>query len=200
MPGGPGKTTETQNPARTTPTFRTPTGENLFRSYFVRRNSFPTITPALRRSSRRNSVRYAGKGKDERSNVGAQALPPRKRRCGKTTNPKRKDEHEDENERGENFANDGVAFGVPGLHAQETRKLLNSPTPTYPETARQFRLSGVVKVQVVIAPDGQIKEVKVIGGHPVLVNAVKHTLKLKNWKYAPASSETTAILVFNFRP
>jgi hypothetical protein len=40
--------------------------------------------------------------------------------------------------------------------------------------------------------------VKVIGGDPVLVNAVEDTLK--NWKYAPASSETTAILVFNFRP
>ena len=92
----------------------------------------------------------------------------------------------------------GLGLGVPGLGAQETRKLLNSPTPTYPETARQFRLSGVVKLQVVIAPDGQIKEVKVIGGHPVLVSAVQDTLK--NWKYAPASGETTATLVFNFHP
>jgi TonB family protein len=92
----------------------------------------------------------------------------------------------------------GLGLGVPGLRAQETRKPLNSPTPTYPETARQFRLTGVVRVQVVIAPDGQIKEVKVIGGHPVLVNAVEDTLK--NCKYAPASSETTAILVFNFHP
>jgi TonB family protein len=92
----------------------------------------------------------------------------------------------------------GLSFPVPGVHAQETRKLLNSPTPTYPETARQFRLSGVVKVQVVIAPDGQIKDVKVIGGHAVLVNAFQDTLK--NWKYAPASSETTATLIFNFHP
>ena len=42
------------------------------------------------------------------------------------------------------------------------------------------------------------KEVKVIGGHPVPVNAVEDTLK--NCKYAPASSETTAMLVFNFHP
>ena len=92
----------------------------------------------------------------------------------------------------------GLGLGAPGLCAQETRKALNSPTPTYPETARQFRLSGVVKVQVVIGPDGQIKDAKVIGGHPLLVNAVQETLK--NWKYTPASSETTATLVFNFRP
>lgn len=91
----------------------------------------------------------------------------------------------------------GLSFAAVG-HAQESRKTLNNPTPVYPETARQFRLSGVVKVQVVIAPDGQIKDVKVIGGHPVLVSAVQDTLK--NWKYAPASTETTATLVFNFHP
>lgn len=92
----------------------------------------------------------------------------------------------------------GLSFAGATLHAQESRKALNNPTPTYPETARQFRLSGVVRVQVVIAPDGQIKDVKVLGGHPVLVNAVQEALK--NWKYAPASSETTATLVFNFHP
>ena len=92
----------------------------------------------------------------------------------------------------------GLSIAGAGMHAQETRKALNNPTPVYPETARQFRLSGVVKVQVLVAPDGQIKDVKVIGGHPVLVSAVQETLK--NWKYAPASSETTVTLVFNFHP
>ncbi len=84
------------------------------------------------------------------------------------------------------------------LPAQETRKLISNPAPAYPETARRFRLTGVVKVQVVIAPDGQIKSTKVIGGHPLLVNAVEETLK--SWKYAPAGAETTALLEFNFRP
>ena len=92
----------------------------------------------------------------------------------------------------------GLSIAGAGAHAQETRKTLNNPTPVYPDTARQFRLTGVVKVQIVIAPDGQIKDVKVLGGHPVLANAVQETLK--NWKYAPASSETTATLVFNFHP
>jgi TonB family protein len=92
----------------------------------------------------------------------------------------------------------GLSLGVPSLRAQENRKTLNNPTPTYPETARRFRLSGVVKVQVLIAPDGQIKEVKVVGGHPLLVSAVQDALK--NWKYAPASGETTASLEFSFHP
>lgn len=92
----------------------------------------------------------------------------------------------------------GLSLAGTSLRAQETRKTLNSPTPTYPEIARQFRLTGVVKVQITIAPDGQITDVKVIGGHPLLVNAVQQTLK--SWKYAPASSETTATLIFNFHP
>lgn len=84
------------------------------------------------------------------------------------------------------------------LLAQEGRKAVASPTPVYPEVARRLHLAGTVKVQVVIAANGQIKEVKVVGGHPVLVNAVEETLK--NWKYAPASGETTASLEFNFHP
>jgi len=55
-----------------------------------------------------------------------------------------------------------------------------------------------VKVEVVIAPDGRIKEMKVIGGHPMLVASVEDTLR--NWKYAPASSDSTAVLDFDFRP
>jgi TonB family protein len=86
---------------------------------------------------------------------------------------------------------------VPSLRAQE-RKVISNPTPLYPETAKKFRVSGVVKVQVSIAPDGKIKDVKVIGGHPLLVDAVQETLK--NWKYAPGKEETTALLEFNFHP
>jgi len=48
------------------------------------------------------------------------------------------------------------------------------------------------------SPNGQIKQTKVLGGHPVLVTAVEETLK--NWKYAPASAETTTQLEFSFHP
>ena len=59
-------------------------------------------------------------------------------------------------------------------------------------------MTGTLKVQVTIAPDGKVKDVKVVGGHPLLVDAVQETLK--SWKYAPASSESTALLEFNFHP
>jgi TonB family protein len=82
--------------------------------------------------------------------------------------------------------------------AQENRKAISNPAPVYPETAKRMLLSGVVKVQVVVGADGQIKETKIIGGHPVFVNVVQETLK--KWKYAPSSGETTMQLEFNFHP
>jgi len=91
-----------------------------------------------------------------------------------------------------------LLLSTANLPAQEGRKLLSNPTPPFPEIARRMHLAGVVKVQVVIATDGKIKETKVIGGHPLLVSAVEDTLK--NWKYAPASAETTTQLEFNFHP
>ncbi len=84
------------------------------------------------------------------------------------------------------------------LTAQETRKAISNPVPVYPEVAKRLHLVGVVKVQVVVAPDGRIKETRVIGGHPLLVSSVEETLKY--WKYAPASTESTVQLEFNFRP
>jgi hypothetical protein len=50
----------------------------------------------------------------------------------------------------------------------------------------------------VVAADGHIKSVRPFGGHPVLVDTVKETLK--DWKYDPTSSETTAVLEFDFHP
>lgn len=91
-----------------------------------------------------------------------------------------------------------LSLGMGNLQAQESRKVLANPVPAYPEVARKLHLAGVVKVQVVIGADGRIKEKNVIGGHPILVSAVEDTLK--NWKYAPASGETTTQLEFNFHP
>jgi TonB family protein len=91
-----------------------------------------------------------------------------------------------------------LCLGIGNLQAQDGRKALSNPAPSYPEVAKKLHLVGTVKVQIVIGADGKIKETSFIGGHPVLVNAVEESLK--NWKYAPSSGETTTQLEFNFRP
>jgi TonB family protein len=87
---------------------------------------------------------------------------------------------------------------VASLYGQEARKVITRVTPAYPEMARRMGLQGTVKVRVVIGADGQVKDTRVVGGSPLLVESTLDAVK--RWKYAPASSETTAVLEFNFHP
>jgi TonB family protein len=84
----------------------------------------------------------------------------------------------------------GIAFG------QEIRKPIVQPAPAYPALARPSRLNGTVKVVIDISPDGQVTNVRVMGGHPLFVEATLDALK--NWKFAPSSKVTTTALEFNF--
>ena len=78
----------------------------------------------------------------------------------------------------------------------DTRKPVANPVPEYPEIARRMNITGMVRMEIVIAADGTIKSVKAIGGHPLLVDAVEKALK--KWKYVPAGTETTMQLDFKF--
>jgi len=91
-----------------------------------------------------------------------------------------------------------LTFSVCVLQAtgQDVRRLLVNPAPVYPEIARQLNLTGAVKIEVVVGPDGQIKETKVIGGHPILVESALKALQ--GWKYEKASTETRLQLEFKF--
>jgi len=79
------------------------------------------------------------------------------------------------------------------------RRVKSKVSPTYPELAKKMAVSGSVKVEITVAPNGSVKNVKVIGGHPLLVDAA--TDAVKRWKYETAPEETTeGPIVFNFSP
>ena|SRR5579863_2747815 len=91
----------------------------------------------------------------------------------------------------------GLAIALFAAYAvADTRKPLVNPNPEYPEIARRMNINGTVKVELVIAADGTIKSAKVLGGHPVLADAVQRALQ--KWKYAPGASETTMQVDFKF--
>jgi len=79
-----------------------------------------------------------------------------------------------------------------------TRKVKSKVAPAYPELAKRMSISGVVKVQVVVAQNGTVKSTKIVGGHPLLGNAA--TDAIKKWKFEPANEETTGIVEFKFDP
>ena len=78
------------------------------------------------------------------------------------------------------------------------RKVKSKVTPVYPEIARKMGLTGNVKLQLVVAANGEVKETKVIGGHPILVNAAVDAVK--KWRYETASAESTGTVEFRFDP
>ena len=90
-------------------------------------------------------------------------------------------------------------FAVPSVHAQESdRKVKSKVNPEYPEIARKMGLTGTVKLQLLVAPSGIVKDTKVIGGHPILVNAAVEAVK--KWRYESAAGETTKTVEFKFDP
>jgi protein TonB len=65
----------------------------------------------------------------------------------------------------------------------QAANLIFSPTPPYPQIAKTAGVQGTVKLQAVIAIDGSIKNLQLIGGHPLLVRAALDAVR--QWRYRP---------------
>ncbi len=77
------------------------------------------------------------------------------------------------------------------------RKVKYRVTPAYPDLAHHMNVSGKVRIQVVIKADGRIKSTHVLGGHPLLAQSAIDALK--EWRFEPASTDTTEIIEFEFK-
>jgi len=66
----------------------------------------------------------------------------------------------------------------------------------YPEVARQLNLKGTVQLQALVRADGTVKEIRVVGGHPLLAEAALQAVK--QWRYEAGSKETTEVVRINF--
>jgi TonB family protein len=94
-----------------------------------------------------------------------------------------------------------AGLSVIGLQGQEAqgeivRRAKSKVAPVYPELARKMNITGTVKVEVVVAPNGSVKDAKVIGGHPVLANAALEAIK--KWRFEPTALESSGIVDFKF--
>ena len=79
-----------------------------------------------------------------------------------------------------------------------SRKPKTKIAPVYPELARRMNITGTVKVLVVVSAAGTLKDTKVVGGNPLLVNAAMDALK--KWKFEPGDSESSGTVEFKFQP
>lgn len=76
------------------------------------------------------------------------------------------------------------------------REAKSKVTPTFPELAKRMNVTGVVKVEVVVAPNGSVKSAKATGGHPLLIDAA--VTAAKGFKYESSPEETTEKIEFKF--
>lgn len=79
-----------------------------------------------------------------------------------------------------------------------TRQLRVSEPPPYPALARRMNTRGTVRLEAIVRRDGTVKQVKVLGGNPVLADAVSNAVM--NWKYEPAPQETVENVEYTFAP
>jgi TonB family protein len=76
------------------------------------------------------------------------------------------------------------------------RKVRQRVSPQYPELAKRVNASGTVKLEIEVAPNGEVKAVKALGGHPLLIPAAEDAIR--KWKYEPAKETSTAVVEFRF--
>ena len=62
-------------------------------------------------------------------------------------------------------------------------KLVQQAAPVYPPLATEARISGTVRLNVIIGKDGTVLNVTVSSGHPLLVPAAMEAVK--QWVYQP---------------
>jgi TonB family protein len=60
---------------------------------------------------------------------------------------------------------------------------ISAPKPLYPPDAKQARIQGTVRMNVVIGKDGTVKDLQVVSGHPLLVDTAADAVR--QWVYKP---------------
>jgi TonB family protein len=84
----------------------------------------------------------------------------------------------------------------------QAAKLINRVQPVYPEAALIGRISGNVRLRVLLSKEGTVEQIEVVSGHPLLLKAALDAVR--QWIYQPTllngepvKIDTTVDLVFS---
>ena len=81
---------------------------------------------------------------------------------------------------------------------EKERKLITRVEPDYPRVLKMRQIGGTVKLEITIAAKGNVEDVKVLGGNPILAESA--VAAVKKWKYASADTATTSTVSLEFNP
>ena len=68
---------------------------------------------------------------------------------------------------------------------------------SYPPLARQLKLSGKVRLEVTVSPDGRVKGTRVVSGNPLLADAALEAIRM--WRYEVGVKETAEVVEIDFK-
>jgi TonB family protein len=80
---------------------------------------------------------------------------------------------------------------------------LSTPAPLYPSAARSMRISGLVKVEVLISEDGSVFTARAIEGHPLLKSAARTAACRATFKQTLLEGnpvKVAGVINYNFTP
>jgi TonB family protein len=78
------------------------------------------------------------------------------------------------------------------------RQLVTRVAPIYPKDLQERSIGGTVRLKVVVAANGGVEHVELLGGNPILGESA--VTAVQKWKYAAGSSKTTMEISVPFDP
>jgi TonB family protein len=94
------------------------------------------------------------------------------------------------------FAVCAIPVCAQSSQVEEKRPAKRLVQPIIPEFATKLNLTGTVKIEVTIAPDGTVKTTRILGGHPVLASAAESAAQKSTFQ--PGPRETIEVIEFKF--
>ena len=73
--------------------------------------------------------------------------------------------------------------GLRVTEAEAKRAAIAKPAPEYPMAARQLKVVGKVSLEVVVADDGHVSDVRIVSGNPILTKPAAEALR--RWRFRP---------------
>ena len=89
-----------------------------------------------------------------------------------------------------------VDAGRTRVQNSTSRPVRSNVPPEYPNLARQMNITGSVQLQVTVTAEGHVKDVQVLGGHPVLAQAAVEAVR--SWTFRSAAAESVEVVRLTF--
>jgi TonB family protein len=80
--------------------------------------------------------------------------------------------------------------------AGDARAVKSRVTPVYPEIAERMKITGAVKLEAAVDVAGKVTDVKELSGNHMLAVAAEDAVR--QWRFAPASGNTSETVSINF--